>query len=95
MNEAASHLKAMYPRLRIPVAILTGDADAIVDVEEQSRRLHGDISGSTLVVLPGLGHMIHYVACDPIGQAIDGLMKHLGRKSRLRGKSNGTAARPG
>ena len=74
MNAAADNLQRIYLRLRLPVAILTGDADAVVDAESQSGRLHREIAGSTLKVLPGLGHMIHYSARPWIGRAVDALM---------------------
>lgn len=75
MNAAAARLESTYPGLRLPVAILSGDADVLVDVDEQSRRLHGEIPGSTLKVLPGQGHMIHYSGRRSIEQAIDRLMQ--------------------
>lgn len=74
MNTAASHLQDAYRGLAIPVAILTGDADAIVDHGAQSGRLHAEISNSTFRVLPGQGHMIHYSARAAIVQAIDAVM---------------------
>jgi pimeloyl-ACP methyl ester carboxylesterase len=74
MNTAAALLQPHYSKLRLPVAILTGDADAIVDADEQSRRLHGEVAGSTLTILPGKGHMIHYSAKGQIGRAVDSLM---------------------
>ncbi|KAB1072746.1 alpha/beta fold hydrolase [Methylobacterium planeticum] len=74
MNAAASQLQPHYAKLRLPTAILTGEADAIVDATAQSARLHAEVAGSTLAVLPGLGHMIHYVAKPQIVRAVDGLM---------------------
>nr|WP_246413222.1 alpha/beta hydrolase [Methylobacterium brachythecii] len=74
MNAAAKQLQHTYARLELPVAILSGSADAVVDLHEQSRRLHGEIGGSSLKILPGLGHMIHYAGIGPIGRAIDTLM---------------------
>ena len=59
-----------YRELSLPVAILAGDGDAIVTPERQSRRLHDDVPGSTLSMLPGLGHMIHYHAQDRIAEAV-------------------------
>ena len=75
MNAAAAQLQSAYPRLRIPVAIMTGDLDMIVDIEEQSRRLHEDVPGSTLAILPGLGHMVQYGARPAIVRTIDRLMQ--------------------
>ena len=77
MNAAARLLQHAYVKLRIPVAILAGEADTVVETEEQSRRLHGDIAGSTLTLLPKLGHMIHYSAGGAIGRAVDALMQPL------------------
>jgi pimeloyl-ACP methyl ester carboxylesterase len=79
MNAAAALLQPHYPRLRLPVAILTGDADAIVDATEQSHRLHEAVAGSRLTVLPGLGHMIHYSAPGAIERAVDGIMAVAGK----------------
>jgi len=58
----------------MPVAIITGDMDAIVDARGHSCRLHQQVSESTLTILPGQGHMIHYFARPQIGRAVDGLM---------------------
>lgn len=74
MNAAVALLRPHYARLRLPVAILSGDEDAIVGPEEQSCRLHAEIAGSTLTLLPGQGHMIHYAARARIARAIDGIM---------------------
>ncbi len=56
------------------MAILTGDADGLVDHRTQSMRLHGVLPDSTLAVLPGLGHMIHYAGRAKVEAAIDALM---------------------
>ena len=74
MTTATALLELRYSRLRTPLAILTGDADAVVDGDEQSRRLDEEVAGSTLTVLPGRGHMIHYTAKGQIGRAVDRLM---------------------
>ncbi len=74
MSSAAAVLRHGYPGLRVPTTIMTGGADRIVDADEQSRRLHEGVAGSRLVVLPGVGHMIHYPAQAKIGRAVDALM---------------------
>src|SRR3954454_8621362 len=60
--------------MRVPLAILSGDMDAIVDARDHPCRLHQQVAHSTLTLLPGLGHMIHYSARPQIGRAVDGLM---------------------
>ena len=52
-----------YGELDCPIAVLSGDADEVVDFREQTLRLQGAIPGSVLDVFPGAGHMIHHV--DP------------------------------
>ncbi len=75
MNSAVTGLQRRYAGLTLPVSILAGDADAIVEASEHSVRLHTTIPGSTLRLLPGLGHMIHYGARLKVERAIDDLMK--------------------
>lgn len=47
------------------------NADRIVDIERQAKRLHGAIPGSRLDVLPGAGHMIHHLDPGRMVRAID------------------------
>lgn len=74
MNAAVTGLQHRYAGLTLPVFILAGDADAIVKAGEHSVRLHTTIPGSTLRLLPGLGHMIHYGARLKVERAIDAVM---------------------
>ncbi|CAO4134633.1 alpha/beta fold hydrolase [Methylorubrum extorquens] len=75
MNAAVTGLQRRYAGLTLPVSILAGDADAIVKAGEHSVPLHTTIPGSTLRLLPGLGHMIHYGARLKVERAIDDLIK--------------------
>jgi pimeloyl-ACP methyl ester carboxylesterase len=54
---------------------MAGEADHVVAANEQSRRLHHDIAGSRLEIVPKVGHMIHYAARGRIGRAVDALMR--------------------
>jgi pimeloyl-ACP methyl ester carboxylesterase len=47
----------------MPVSIVAGSGDRLVDPRQHSERLNGDIAGSRLIVLPGVGHMVHHA--DP------------------------------
>ena len=58
-------------RLRVPVAIIVGDSDQIVPVEENSRRLHQALPGSELIVLTNTGHQIPFTRPDAVVEAID------------------------
>ena len=52
-----------YGELDCPIAVLSGDADKVVDFREHALRFHAAVPGSVLDVFPGAGHMIHHV--DP------------------------------
>ncbi|MGX7706166.1 alpha/beta fold hydrolase [Methylobacterium sp. Gmos1] len=79
MNTAVALMQPRYAALRLPVAILSGDADAVVDPAEQSCRLHAELAGSTLTLLPGQGHMIHYSSKARILRAVEAQMALNGR----------------
>ena len=61
-----------HQELRMPVAMFAGAQDKVIDVEANAERLHREISGSTLVIVAGAGHMVHYAAPDQIVRAVDG-----------------------
>src|SRR4051794_3869712 len=71
MTPVVMELEQHYRELKLPVVILTGGDDQIVDVDRQSKRLHEEIPQSELTVLPGLGHMVHHLAPDQVIKAID------------------------
>ena len=52
-----------YGDLDCPIAVLSGDADKVIDFKEHALRFHASVPGSVLDVFPGAGHMIHHV--DP------------------------------
>ena len=64
-------LQRRYRELDMPVAIVVGDGDRIVDPDRHSLRLKDDIPHSTCKVLPGQGHMVHHLAEDEIVDAIE------------------------
>ena len=60
-----------YPALTIPVAIVVGAQDRLIDPAEQSHRLHQAIARSILHVVPGCGHMVHQTDPRAVMAAID------------------------
>jgi pimeloyl-ACP methyl ester carboxylesterase len=71
MIPAAAQLSARYPDLKMPVSIFAGADDTVIDPQSNSVRLHAAIPHSTLVVVPGVGHMVHYAVPAEIVDAID------------------------
>jgi pimeloyl-ACP methyl ester carboxylesterase len=74
MVPGAAAMAKHYGEIDVPVAILAGADDQIVSTARQAVRLHETIPGSTLDVLPGLGHMIHYAAQGRITQAVERIL---------------------
>jgi pimeloyl-ACP methyl ester carboxylesterase len=64
-------LRKDYARLTMPVAVIAGEEDRLIDIDRQSARLHREITQSTLRRVPGVGHMVHQTATDLVMAAID------------------------
>ncbi|ACK51701.1 alpha/beta hydrolase fold protein [Methylocella silvestris BL2] len=67
-NAAAT--QKSYGDLAMPVSIVVGENDRLIKPSSQSMRLHCEIVGSELRVIPRRGHMVHHGAAPEIMQAI-------------------------
>lgn len=67
----AVHLRAKYVELEMPVVIIAGALDRLVDTDRQSSRLHREVAGSTFHVVAEAGHMIHQTDTGAVVAAID------------------------
>jgi pimeloyl-ACP methyl ester carboxylesterase len=63
--------RKQYGRLKMPVAIIAGTGDRVVDIEEQSARLHREIPQSRFYRIEGSGHMVHQSATEAVMSAIN------------------------
>jgi pimeloyl-ACP methyl ester carboxylesterase len=59
-----------YGEITAPTVIITGDRDAIVPASRHAKPLADLIPGARLVVLPGIGHMVHSVATSAVIDAV-------------------------
>ncbi|HEX2654133.1 MAG TPA: alpha/beta hydrolase [Xanthobacteraceae bacterium] len=66
----AVKLRNQYANLKMPVVIIAGQDDQLIDIDTQSARLHSDISQSRFHRLAGHGHMIQHTATDQVMSAI-------------------------
>lgn len=62
-------LRERYQRVTIPVVIMMGGDDRVID-PAQSERLSRKINRSLLMKLPGHGHMVHQTATAKVLTAI-------------------------
>ena len=70
MIPAALALSRRYRQIDVPVTLIAGDQDHMVDFGRHSQRLAREIRGAKLVSVPGGSHMVHYDAPDKVVQAI-------------------------
>ncbi|TGQ50747.1 alpha/beta fold hydrolase, partial [Mesorhizobium sp. M4B.F.Ca.ET.211.01.1.1] len=58
--------------------VIQGEQDEIVDPQAHSVRLHQAIPQSSLVIVQGAGHMVHYAADGQIVDAVDAMAERHG-----------------
>jgi pimeloyl-ACP methyl ester carboxylesterase len=67
----ALKLSGKYGDLTMPVVIIAGKLDRLIDPDRQSAQLHSDIGHSTFHSVAGAGHMVHQTAMAKVMAAID------------------------
>jgi len=71
MIPAAFVSSKTYGELEMPTIILAGEDDRLIDINEQSVRLHDEVKQSKLHRIAGAGHMIQQSATPDLMAAID------------------------
>lgn len=71
MIPAAFASSKTYSELRVPTIIIAGEDDRLIDINEQSARLHDEVKHSKLHRVAGAGHMIQQSATSELMAAID------------------------
>ncbi len=61
---------ASYSQCKVPVHVLTGDRDLVVNPRTHAHPLARVLPNARLTSLPGLGHMIHHFAQPAIAAAV-------------------------
>lgn len=70
MGPGAVATSGRYGELKMPVSIVAGDQDRLIDTESQSARLHSDIAHSSFRRIAANGHMIQQTATEDVLSAI-------------------------
>lgn len=71
MIPSAIALYKRYPELAMPVQVIAGDGDRLIDPAHHAVRLNQALPASTIKMEHGQGHMLHYARVDDILAAID------------------------
>jgi pimeloyl-ACP methyl ester carboxylesterase len=67
----AAATSGAYAGLKMPVVIVAGDGDRLIDPDGQSRRLHQAVTQSTFRSVAGSGHMVHQTDPQAVMTAVD------------------------
>ena len=70
MTRSAAALAKRYDELKMPIVIMAGTGDRLVNFARQSGRLDEVLAESTLIPFKGAGHMIHHSAPEKV---VDGI----------------------
>jgi pimeloyl-ACP methyl ester carboxylesterase len=65
----AFEMRHRYADLKMPVVIIAGEQDRLIDIDTQSARLHSDVFQSSFHRIDGNGHMIQQTATDQVMSA--------------------------
>jgi pimeloyl-ACP methyl ester carboxylesterase len=75
MIPSAAFLAKHHSELSLPIAIMAGLGDKIVDCDSQAGRLGTELPGSKLTKVPGTGHMIHHTVPEQVTAVIGDLVR--------------------
>ena len=73
MIPGAAAIQKRLAGLGVPLLIMAGTGDRIVDFATQSEGLHDAVAGSELRGVSDAGHMVHHIAPIAVSQAIQAL----------------------
>jgi pimeloyl-ACP methyl ester carboxylesterase len=86
LTDAAQTFGDLYKELSVPVRLIAGADDRIVETDKHSARLHRELGTSTFRNVPGIGHMVHHAAPQEVVAAIAAVaeMRHSRGASKTR-----------
>jgi len=70
MAYGAASMESGYRNLGMPVALMAGGKDRVVDVGRHTLRLHEELPHSSLHLIQRAGHMVHYAVPDQVADLV-------------------------
>jgi pimeloyl-ACP methyl ester carboxylesterase len=83
MGPDAARLSGRYRSLTLPVTIMAGKGDKIVNVEKQAERLHAMLPQSKLELMEGAGHMLHYLHPEQVAEEVNALVQKIAEPAKM------------
>jgi pimeloyl-ACP methyl ester carboxylesterase len=74
LRAAVAEQSPRYAEIKMPVTIITGDADKTVSTERHSRPFAAAAANVKLIVLPGVGHMVQQAVPDLVIAEIEAMI---------------------
>jgi pimeloyl-ACP methyl ester carboxylesterase len=71
LGENLTTQPARYGTLAVPTVVMTGSVDMVVAPRRHALAFAAAAPGTKLVVLPGIGHMLHHVAAERVAGEIE------------------------
>jgi pimeloyl-ACP methyl ester carboxylesterase len=81
LRSSLKSLNAGYSDLRLPVVIVTGADDQLLEPEKHAYLLHEAIEGSELIVLAQTGHQLPQTRADSVIEAIEKAWRAVDRRT--------------
>ena len=72
-NPAVREISERYAELNVPVEIMHGDADWLLDIEQHGVELAKRLPNASLTALPSVGHMAHHARIPVLEEIVDRL----------------------
>jgi pimeloyl-ACP methyl ester carboxylesterase len=74
LKAAVAEQAPRYGNIRVPVLVITGDADKTVSPTIHSRPFAAALPDAKLIVLPGVGHIVQNAAPELVAREIDAMI---------------------
>jgi len=82
LRSSLKSLSLRYSNLQLPVVIVTGSDDQLLEPQKHAYPLHRAIKGSELVVLPETGHQLPQTCPDSVIDAIEAVWQAVDQRAK-------------
>jgi pimeloyl-ACP methyl ester carboxylesterase len=81
LKAAVAEQAPRYGNIKVPVVVITGEADKTVSPTIHSRPFAAAVPDAKLIVLPGVGHIVQNAAPELVSREIDAMIGKIARST--------------